>query len=188
MCNTGYFSGTASKILKLNRKMEINRPVADPPASAGLHRKCFKNPCVLCSAVAYCCGAVVLCAIAALLGRFLPRLGPLVHSSGPFFLSSSLSGAQGASFDVRLHVQESITAILRMDSLTCSRTSKGAQGRASRNNKEWIRAPTPRPPGMGRGRRAEPAPARRRALRNRQPPAQSAVSVHAAARPYRSRG
>src|SRR3954471_15619023 len=60
--------------------------VADPPACSTLDPNRAKNPCVLCSAAAYCCGAVGPRPIAALLGRFLPRLGPLVHSSGPFFL------------------------------------------------------------------------------------------------------
>src|SRR6266536_2986812 len=59
--------------------------MVDGRALQKLHRKLPKNPCTLCSAVAYCCGAVAPRAIAALLGRFLPRLGPLVHSSGPFF-------------------------------------------------------------------------------------------------------
>src|SRR6202158_1763308 len=54
-----------------------------------LHRKRVKNPCALCSAVAYCCGAVAPRAIAALLGRFLPRLGPPANASGPFFLGST---------------------------------------------------------------------------------------------------
>ena len=65
--------------------MSSSRCVADLPAGSILQRKRSKNPCVLCSAAAYCCGAVAPRAIAALLGRFLPRLGPLVHSSGPFF-------------------------------------------------------------------------------------------------------
>src|ERR1043166_151694 len=59
--------------------------VADPPACSTLDWNQAKNPCLLCSAAAYCCGAVGPRPIAALLGRFLPRLGPLVHSSGPFF-------------------------------------------------------------------------------------------------------
>src|SRR5947209_4787273 len=44
----------------------------------------LKNPCIWCSAVAYCCGAVAPRAIAALLGRFLPRLGPLVIQAALF--------------------------------------------------------------------------------------------------------
>src|SRR5881227_170373 len=51
-----------------------------------LHAKLSKNPCTLCSAIAYCCGAVAPRAIAALLGRFLPRLGPLAIRKRPFFL------------------------------------------------------------------------------------------------------
>ena len=66
--------------------MSDSRCVAGLPACSILQRKRSKNPCVLCSAAAYCCGAVGPRPIAALLGRFLPRLGPLVHSSGPFFL------------------------------------------------------------------------------------------------------
>src|SRR4030095_2663127 len=95
--------------------------VADPPACSTLDWNKAKNPCLLCSAAAYCCGAVGPRPIAALLGRFLPRLGPLVHSSGPFFLGEFIaarhSGARllGASFDVQLHIRESISAPAHVD-------------------------------------------------------------------------
>jgi|SRR6185295_8798977 hypothetical protein len=68
--------------------------VADPPACSTLDRNRAKNPCLLCSAAAYCCGAVGPRPIAALLGRFLPRLGPLVHSSGPFFLGEFIAARE----------------------------------------------------------------------------------------------
>src|SRR5690349_25171521 len=85
--------------------------VADPPACSSLDWSRAKNPCVLCSAAAYCCGAVGPRPIAALLGRFLPRLGPLVHSSGPFFLGEiSLC----SSFpDVQLHIKAPLRVALR---------------------------------------------------------------------------
>src|SRR6185503_13244047 len=89
--------------------------VADPPACSTLDRNRAKNPCLLCSAAAYCCGAVGPRPIAALLGRFLPRLGPLVHSSGPFFLGSTvrgfvvfvMTGARSASIDVQWQIGKS---------------------------------------------------------------------------------
>src|SRR3954453_10208401 len=80
--------------------------VADPPVCSTLNRNRAKNPCLLCSAAAYCCGAVGPRPIAALLGRFLPRLGPLVHLSGPFFFWSLLrhSGMREAqTSDVQAH-------------------------------------------------------------------------------------
>src|SRR4029450_8071371 len=75
--------------------------VADPPACSTLDRNRAKNPCLLCSAAAYCCGAVGPRPIAALLGRFLPRLGPLVHSSGPFFLSEFISARHSGAREAR---------------------------------------------------------------------------------------
>jgi hypothetical protein len=82
-------SGRAAIPLKGQHKTFISGPPYREPTMQKLHRKRPKNPCTLCSAIAYCCGAVAPCAIAALLGRFLPRLGPLVHSSGPFFFWAS---------------------------------------------------------------------------------------------------
>src|ERR1700760_3825753 len=69
--------------------------------NAILHGKSCKNPCVLCSAAAYCCGAVAPRAIAALLGRFLPRLGPLVIQAALFSFGRHLSAdtAHALTFD-----------------------------------------------------------------------------------------
>src|SRR4051812_22788897 len=99
--------------------MSLLGGVADRPACSTLDLHRSKNPCVLCSAAAYCCGAVGPRPIAALLGRFLPRLGPLVHSSGPFFfgrvyLCSSFRGARSANFDVQLHIRESISPLVHV--------------------------------------------------------------------------
>src|SRR5579872_1225999 len=69
--------------------------VSKIPAMCFLHGNYFKNPCVLCGALAYCCGAVAPRAIAALLGRFLPRLGPLAFASGPFFFLERLKRLSG---------------------------------------------------------------------------------------------
>ena|ERR1700761_3612602 len=159
-------------------------------SDAILHGKVCKNPCVLCSAAAYCCGAVAPRAIAALLGRFLPRLGPLVHSSGPFFFWASFRHS-GAS---KARPLGALAQLIILTPRICDQHSNADTGatnsgstrtRVSRSDETGF---TPPRPGTGRGRRAEPPRAHRPARQNPWPPVRSGARAPGGVHPYRSPG
>src|SRR5437660_695267 len=133
-----------------------------------LHGKRLKSPCTLCDAAAYCCGAVALLALPLpSLGVSSLDLGRFFIRSGPFFFRSCFQ------LSARVGVKRN----------TSAPDPRGPDG----PNKK-LSSIRPRP-GTGRDRRTGSwSPARRRALRSRQPLSQSAGRARAAVRPCRSRG